>query len=245
MLMKLKSAALAAGAIRIRYKGKYAYGSSTLVVSSAAAPVLSLGVSDTSLAAAVSAMQTVITGDATFNHRDVIASINNWIDTTAARAVLQGDFEAELYNSLNTDIFGGASSPYAADAGTANNLKTTWRDILIIDDDATGFGYTSLMIAPPALTRAAVAIKEITGHPGTSGTPTVTRTIYDIDGNVLASSGAIGTATDAKLAAALPAFSEPVVFDGPVVVRDTCATESNNDATTMRVMYAFAQAKNY
>lgn len=241
MLMQIKSATLAAGAIRVCYHGKYAYAAAVLVVSTPAAPVLSLGVSDTSLAAAVSAAQTVITGNGTLNHRDVVASINNWIDTTAAREVLEGDFTAELYNSLYTDIFGGTASPYAAAAG-ALQLKNTWQNVLVIDDDAEGFGYTSLMIPPPSMSKGPICIKEVAGHPGTSGTPTVTRTIYDMDGNVLWSSGAIATATSTLL---LKTFAEPVVFDGPVVVRDTCATAAHNDATTMMVTYGFPQAKNF
>jgi len=245
MLMKLKSAALAAPCIRVRYTGKYAYATLVLV-ETAAAPVLSLGVSDTSLAAATSAAQTVITGDLTFTLRDVVQSINNWIDTTAARAVLQGDFQAELYNALYSDVFGNATAAqFAAAAGTVQ-LKNVWADALIKDDDAEGSSHTSLMIAPPSMSRGMVAIKEITGHPGTSGTPTVTRAIYDMDGNSLVSTAAIATATDALLAAALPAFAEPVILcDGPIIVRDTVATYGHNNATTMRVMYAFPQAKNF
>lgn len=239
MLMQIKSAALASGAIRVRYHGAYAYAVATLTVSTPAAPVLKLGVSDTSLAAAVSAAQTVITGNATLNHRDVVAAINNWFDTTAARAVLEGDFVCELYNSLNTDIFGGTATPYAADAGTLN-LKNTWQNALVIDDNAEGFGYTSVMIPPPSMSKGKVAIKEISGHAGTSGTPTVTRTIYNKDGTSLWTSGAVATATDALL---LKTFAEPVVFDGPVIVRDTCTTAAHNTATTMTVMYGFPQPK--
>jgi len=242
MLMHIKAASLAAGAIRVRYTGKYKYASLALAIGTPAAPVLQLGVSDTSLADAVTNDATVITGDATLNHRDVVASINNWLATTASHEVLEGDFKAELYNSLYSDIFGGTATPYPAAAGSLN-LKNEWQNALIIDDDATGFGYTSLMIAPPSMSKGPIAIKEISGHPGTSGNPTVTRAIYDMDGNVLVTTAAaVASATDALL---LKTFSEPVVFDGPVIVRDTCATEGHNDATTMIVMYAFPQAKNF
>jgi len=246
MLMKLKSAALAAPCIRMRYTGKYAYATWVLV-ETAATPVLSLGVSDTSLAAAATAAQTVITGDLTFTLRDVVQSINNWIDTTAARAVLQGDFQAGLYNALYSDVFGnGTAAQFAAATGTVQ-LKNTWAGAIIKDDAANGSSHTSLMIAPPSMSPGGmVAIKEVTGHPGTSGTPTVTRAIYDMDGNSLVSTAAIGSATDALLAVALPAFAEPVILcDGPVIVRDTVETYGHNDATTMRVMYSFPQAKNF
>lgn len=242
MLMQIKSAALAAGCIRIRYHGKYQYAVAVLVVTTPEAPVLSLGVSDTDLAAAVTAKQTVFTGDGTMNMRDLIAKINNWIDTTAAREVLEGDFTAELYNAIYTDVVGNATaSPYAADAGTLN-LKNTWQSALLKDDDAENTSFTSLMIPPPSMSKGAIALIEISGHAGTSGTPTVTRTIYDMDGNILWSSGSIATATSALL---LKTFAEPVVFDGPVVVRDTIAAYAHNTATTMMVTYGFPQAKNF
>jgi len=245
MLMKLKSAALAAPCIRVRYTGKYAYATLTLV-ETAATPILSLGVSDTDLAAATTATQTVITGDLTLNLRDVVHSINNWLDTTAARAVLQGDFQAELYNALYSDIFGNATAAQFAAAAGSIQLKNVWGDALIKDDDAEDSAHTSLMIAPPSMSHGMVVIKEITGHAGASGTPTVTRAIYDMDGNSLVSTAAIATATDALMATALPAFAEPVILcDGPVIVRDTVETYGHNTATTMRVMYSFPQAKNF
>jgi len=245
MLMKLKSAALAAPCIRVRYTGKYAYASLVLV-KTAAAPILSLGVSDVSLADSVTNTEVVITGNLTFNLRDVVQSINNWLDTTSTQAVLQGDFQAELYNALYSDIFGNATAAQFETAAGTVQLKNVWGDALIKDDNANGSSHTSLMIAPPSMSHGMVVIKEITGHPGTSGTPTVVRSIYDMDGNLLASSGSIGSATDALLAAALPAFAEPVILcDGPVIVRDTVATCGHNDATTMRVMYGFPQAKNF
>lgn len=242
MIFHLKAAALAEGAIRVRYKGKYAYAALVLTVSTPAAPVLALGVSDTSLADAVTNKATVITGDATLNHRDVVAAVNNWLASTASHEVLQGDFEAELYNSLNTDIFGGVSSPYESAAGSLN-FKNTWRDALVIDNNVAGT--TTVMIPPPSMSKGPAVIKSIKGHAGTSGTPTVTRTIYDADGNVLDSSGAIATATDALLLAALPVYDEPIIFDGPVVIRDTCANVAHNDATTMKIQWTFAQAKHF
>ena len=245
MLMKLKSAALAAPCIRVRYTGKYAYASLVLV-KTAAAPILSLGVSDVSLADSVTNTEVVITGNLTLNLRDVVQSINNWLDTTSTQAVLQGDFQAELYNALYSDVFGNATAAQFETAAGTVQLKNVWADALIKDDNANGSAHTSLMLAPPALSKNMVAIKEITGHPGTSGTPTVTRAIYDMDGNSLVSTAAIATATDALLAAALPAFAEPVILcDGPVIVRDTIGTYTHNTATTMRVMYAFPQAKNF
>jgi hypothetical protein len=246
MIMHSKSAALAAPAIRWKYTGKYAYASLKLTVSSPTAPVLALGVSDTDQAAAVTAEQTVITGNGTLNLRDVVESINNWLDTTAARAVLQGDFRAELANALYSDIFGGTATPFETAAGTLNG-KNTWQDGLIVDDNAEGFGYTSLMLAPYSMgLKGPVVLKEITGVPGTSGTPTVTRNVYDQDGNLLATSGSIATATAALLLAALPAWGEPVILgNGPIVIRDTCATAAHNTGTTMRATYGFPSAKNF
>ena len=239
-IYQFKAAALAEGSLRARYTGKYPYAAAVLVVSTPTAPVLSLGVSDTSLADAVSNAATVITGDATLTHRDAMASVNNWNATTASHTVDQGDFQCELYNSLYSDVFGGASSPYAAAAGTIN-LKNAWVNLLVIDNDVAGT--TSLMLPPPSMSKNSVKIVSVRGHAGTSGTPTVTRTIYDMDGNTLISSGAVATATDALLLTALPVFDQPITIGEPVVVRDTCDNVAHNTGTTMVVEWGFPAAQ--
>lgn len=242
MLMHSNSAAQAAPCVRARYTGKYAYAAAVLDVGTVAVPFLRLGVSDTSLADAVTNVATVITADGTLNIRDVVASICNWSATTASHDVQEGEFQAELWNAIYSDEFGGSVNQYAAAAGSLN-LKNAWQPLLLIDDNVAG--HTSLMLPPPAMSKAPAVISNIEGHPGTSGTPTVTRTIYDKNGNVLWTTGAIATATDALLNPNRPTFVEPVVWDGPVIVRDTCANVAHNTATTMQVTWAFAQPKNY
>ena len=236
MIMQATSAAQAAPCIRVRYTGKYAFGAAVLVVTTPAAPVLSLGVSDVSQADAVTNMETVITGNATLNLRDVVASVKNWSDTTATQAVLQSEFEAEISNALYSDVFGGSANQYAAAAGTLQ-LKNTWQGALLIDDNVSG--HTSLRLPVAGVSNDKVTILNISGVPGTSGTPTVTRTIYSLAGVALWTTGAIATATAALLNPNRPTFNEPTIFgNGPVVVRDTCANVAHNTSTTMMVEWA-------
>lgn len=231
------SAAIAEPCIQLTYKGPYAYAAAVLVVSSPTAPVLSVGVSDTSLADAVSNAAAVITGDGTLTLRDVVASLKLHQATTASHVVRECEFEAVLWNAIYSDVFGGSSSPYAAAAGVIN-LKNTPTGILIIDNDVAGT--TSLRIPVPSVSNGPVAISNVAGHPGTSGTPTVTREIYDLDGNVLATlDSAVASATDALLNPNRPTFVNPVILhSGPVVVRDTCGTAGHNTTTTLKVEYA-------
>jgi hypothetical protein len=115
---------------------------------------------------------------------------------------------------------------------------------LLIDDDVAG--HTSLRLPVAGTSNDKVTILNISGHPGTSGTPTVTRTIYNLAGTALWTTGAIATATDALLNPNRPTFNEPTIFgNGPVVVRDTCGTVGHNTATTMMVEWGFPQAKNW
>jgi len=243
MIMHSTQAAQAAPCIRIRYTGKYAYASAVLNVGTVAVPFIQLGVSDTSLADAVTNDATVITADATYNLRDVIASIKNWSATTASHVVREGEFEAEIWNGLYNDEFGGSVNQYAAAAGSLQ-LKNDWQGALLIDDNVAG--HTSLLLPLPALSKGQVVISNICGFAGTTGTPTVTRTIYDLDGNSLWTTGSIATATDALLNPNRPTFTEPTIFgNGPVVVRDTCANVAHNTATTMAVSWGFPQAKSW
>jgi len=243
MIMQALQAAQAAPCIRVRYTGKYAYAAAVLDVGTVAVPFLRLGVSDTDLADAVTNVATVITADGTLNLRDVVSSVKNWSATTASHDVLEGNFEAELSNGLYNDEFGGSVNQYAAAAGSLQ-LKNTWQGALLIDDNVAG--HTSLRLPVAGVSNGQVTILNISGYPGTSGTPTVTRAIYALDGTSLWTTAAIATATGALLNPNRPTFNEPTIFgNGPVVVRDTCANVAHNTATTMLVEWGLPQAKNF
>jgi hypothetical protein len=241
MIMTASQMAQAAPCIRVRYTGRYDYASLVLNVGTAATPYIQLGVSNTSLADAVTNDEMVITSDGTLTLRDVIASICNWNTTTASHDVLEREFDAELWNGLYTDVFGGAVNQYAAAAGSLN-LKTGWQSALLIDDNVSG--HTSLMVPTPSISKDICAISNIEGYPGSSGTPTVTRTIYDKDGNALWTTGAIATATSALLNPNRPTFTEPCLFgNGPGIVRDTCSDVAHNTATTTVVTWGIPRRR--
>jgi hypothetical protein len=242
MIMQSLAAAIGEAAIRVKYDGPYAYAALVLVPGTTA-PALSLGVSDTSQADAVSNAEAVITGDGTLTLQDVVAAIEMWNTTTASHVVQEREFECDIFNAIYTDVFGGSSAAYVAAAGVLN-LKNTFVGCLIIVNGNTGT--ITIRVPPPALSKNTITIKDISGHAGTSGTPTVTRQILGNDGTVYYSSGAIANATDAlmKPSVVAPLFFEPLQFaGGVVVVRDTCATPAHANATTVNVMWGLPKAK--
>lgn len=245
MIMQLETAALAEDAIEIKYIGKYDYAACFIDDNGGAdaSPLISLGVSDTDLAAAVTAMQTVVTGSATMDIQEVIATIGLWNDSTAARKVLQGDWKCRQFNSLlNDTVYAASTALFEDDDGTTNNYKDGWKGALTWDNNATGVGFVTLRVPQECEFNGAIAIKEISGHLGTSATPTVTRTIYNKAGTAQWSLGSVASATSALL---LKTFAEPVKFGSPVYVRDTAANVAHATATTMSVMYTHVAAKDY
>lgn len=243
MIMQSLAAKIGEAAIRVKYDGPYAYAALVLVPGTTA-PALTLGVSDTSLADAVSTAEAVITGDGTLTIQDVIAAVEMWNTLTASHVVNEHEFQCEIDAAIYPDVFGGAAAAYVAAAGVLN-LKGAFVGQLIIVNGNTGT--ITVRVPPSALSKNSITIKDITGHPGTSGTPTVTRQILGNDGTVYYTSGAIATATDALLkpnGVAAPLFFEPILFaGGPVVVRDTCGTAAHANATTMFVMWGLPKAK--
>jgi len=243
MIMEPQAAALAENAIEIRYKGKYDYAACFIDDDGGAnaSPLISLGVSNTDLAAAVTAMQTVVTGSATMDIHEVIATINNFYDTTAARKVLAGEWEARQFNSLlNDTVYAASTALFEDDDGTTNNYKKGWYGILTWDNNATGVGMVTLRVPQEAEFNSLIAISEISGLTGATGTPTITRAIYNKEGTSLWTNGGVASATAALLKQTFP---EPVKFGSPVYVRDTAANVAHLTATTMFVVYAHVPAK--
>ena len=243
MIMQSLAAALGEAAIRVKYDGPYAYASLVLNVSAPAAPILSLGVSDTSLADATSNAEAVITGDGTLTLQDVVAAIEMWNTSTASHIVQEREFECDIFNAIYTDVFGNASVPYVTAAGVLN-LKGAFVGCLIIVNANTGT--VTIRVPPPALSKNTITIKDISGLTGSSGVPTLTRQILGNDGTVYYTSGAISSATAAlmKPSVVAPLFFEPLQFaGGVVVVRDTCSTPAHAVSTTVNVMWGLPKAK--
>ena len=243
-----QAAAVAEAALRVRYNGSFAYASFT-AASTSGTLVVSLGVSDTSLAAAVSAMETVFTSSANTDRVNHIKDLIRWWKTTTSGAeVKSGDFECEVLHALGNSV---VDAPHHAtvdlfedDAGTTNNLRGEWREVLLWDNDATGVYGVHLRLPHPKTSKNGVTIDSIVGD--LTGTDLAAldngmiRIIYDDDGNALWSSGAQTTNGLANYNIIAGARGGPVSFNKPVVIYDRAAVAGDAadvDATSMVVRY--------
>lgn len=248
MILKATSMALAESAIEVLYRGKKKFATIVIDADGGAdySPLISLGVSDTSLAQAVTNKVTAFTGASTSTIKDLIVAIQNASGGTigADTEINVGDFDCRIKNALPTDAAYSASAAQFVDAaGTTTNLssyKGGWFQTLVWDNDAASTGHVTLRIPTPAEGQGPVAIRLIQGvttqSDGTTAiTSGLTRTIYNADGTTF------WTITDATPTSAEMKFdlSEPIVFDGPVIIRDTGATASEVDATSTIVAWGY------
>lgn len=165
--------ALAEGAIRVRYVSRQFEFASFTAASSSGELTLSLGVSNTDLAAAVTAKEDIYVSSGTSDRMDdIVATIRNWRTTTSGAEVRTGDFDCELLHCI------GAESPdhatvdkFEDDAGTTNSLTNAWREVLLWDNDAaTGVGKVTLRLPHPAASKGGVALGAVSGALSTAGT---------------------------------------------------------------------------
>ena len=249
---KSQALALGEGALRVKYNGKFKYASVTVAETGGtdASPLISLGVSDTTLAAAVSAMETVFTSTAnTDTIDDIQKSIHWWQTSTAGAIVKSGDWSCEVLhaiaNSTTDTPYHASAAKFAADAGTTTNFADgNWHDTLLWDNDAAGVYQVSRRVAHPGISKGGVVLAYITGGLAKSdGTTALTsgmqRRIYDDDGNVLYDSGAV-----AAITSTLDWRTAPVAYAFPVIVRDKAYSSGDYadvDAVTTTLLWDFVR----
>jgi len=242
---KSTALALGEGAIRVKYNGPFDFASCVIDATGGtnSSPLISLGVSDTNLAAAAAALETVFTStDGNDDMADIVASINWWRSSTSGAIVRTGDFACEILHALNVDTpYHVSAAKFASDAGTTTNLADgNWHDILLWDNDAAGVYQVSRRIPLPKSSKGGVKIARINGglakSDGTSAlTSGMARRIYEDDGTVLYSSGTVAAITsdlDWRLA--------PISFKNPVIVRDYAYSSgdySDVDTVTTTILW--------
>lgn len=244
--------AIASGAIRLRYVGRLFDFASIVVAETGgtdASPTISLGVSNTSLADAVTNDELVFTStDGSDLMNDIINTIRWWKTTTADRGVESGDFECVakdcLGNSTTDTPYHATAAKFAGDNGTDHNYGDgDWHDTMHWDSDADSTGHVTLRLPEPRTSKGGVVIAHIYGEAtvaaGTVLSSGLTRFLYDDDGNQLYSSGAqtvIGNVNvDWRTA--------PHAYNGPIIIRDQATTPGDNDcdATTAVAIWDIAR----
>ncbi len=241
MKMQYSAASLAESAFYITYKGVYDYAVLVLDVAAPTAMLARLGVSNTSLADAVSNVATVATGGAAVTMEHVRRLINLHSATTASHVVKEEDFQCELLHCRGNDLFYHASvTPIVADTGTVN-LKAGWAELGVWDNDATGVGFVTLRVPHPGVSKGEILVRAISGLTAlsaTTATDTVTRDVTNGAGDrTVFTTGSVANATAALLA---KDFLEPVGLGarGPIVLRDAVTNDvANCDFTSLAVVW--------
>lgn len=228
---KILKMTLLEAAIQVKYRGmkQFAIVEIDADGGAGASPLISLGVSDTSLAQAVTNMVTVFTGTTTSEMRDIVANIANGSGGTidADDDIKIGDFMCRLKNSIESDdAYHATVDMFSDDAGATTNFRSDeWEDTLLWVNDATSVGACRLKVPQPEVSEGGVGIESIAGascdDDGTTVTTGIKRSLLDKDGNVLwtishATLARGDTDTDKDWGAL-------VVFDnGPHMFKDEC-----------------------
>lgn len=235
--------ALAEAAIQVKYIGNKLFAIVEVDDNGGvgSSPLISLGVSDVSLAQAVTNMVTVFTGAASGANsemRDVIANIANGSGGTidADDDIKIGDFNCRLKNSIESDGIYHATIPMFEDEAGTNNVRGEWTDSLTWDNDVDSVAAIRLKIPQPTLSEGTVGIETIIGttHQTSSGntiTAGIKRELLDKDGNVL------WTDQEATLAQGDTDLNKDwgalVTYDnGPMMLKDSLLTASNSSELT-------------
>jgi len=239
---KVTAMALAEAAIQVKYRGNKAFAIVEVDGDGGAgsSPLISLGVSDTSLAQAVTNMVTVFTGaasGASSEMRDVVANINGGSGGTidGDDDIKIGDFMCRLKNSIESDsIYHAAIAMFEDEAGT-NNVREGWTDSLTWDNDVDSVAAVRLKIPQPDVSEASVGIETIKGVTCQSTNATIVagikRELLDQEGTVL------WTASEATLEFGDTEIDKDfgflIAFDnGPLMVKDSLLTASNSSELT-------------
>lgn len=239
--------AVAEAAIRVKYNGVFAYAAVVVDQDGGtdSSPLIKLGVSDTSLAAAVTAAETVFTSTAgTDVMNDIVNAIRWWRTTTSGARVESGDFECEIKNALGNSTvdtpYHASAAKFADDNGSTTNFADgSWHDTMLWDNDSAGVYGVHLRVPGPELSKGGVVIDSIIGDltkaAGTALDSGMRRYLYDDDGNVLWDSGAQTTLGNANFNILAGDRAAPRDWNMPVIVFDRAADSADAadcDATT-------------
>jgi len=245
ILQPTMNMALAEPALRVRYTGPFKFACVYIDADTGASdsPRISLGVSNVSLADAVTNKVLAADPGVAGTIQSVMIAIREHRDETLALYVLPGDFKCEVANALLSEAAGAASgAKFSDDAGTTHNYAAGEYGCLKFDNTVpyNGTRYGIRMRVPAAqISKAGVAIQNIGGVPSGQGANAVTREILADDGTVLWSVTGSATSTAAELAFA-DNDAIPIGYPYPVIVRDSCITTAMS-GTTAYVNWMFQE----
>lgn len=232
-----KAMALGESAIRVKYNGAYDFA--CVIVDqdggTGSSPLIKLGVSDTDLAAAVTAAETVYTSTGDTNlMNDMVNAIRWWKTTTSGAVVESKDFDCEITNALGNSTI---DTPYHAtvekfvddDGSTTNFADGDWHGTVLWVNVADSVGTVSLRLPPAGTSKGQVTIASKTGEATVAAetvlTQGITARIYNDDGDVLWTSGKAMALAGVNL----DWNERPVTFNSPVIIRDTATDASTDD----------------
>ena len=237
MLLQLATMAVGESAIEVLYKGKKAYAAVVIDADggAGASPLISLGVSDTSLVQAVTNKVTAFTGASDSLVKHIVAAIKNASGGTVDGddEITMGDWDCRVKDDWEAKSCYHATLPEYTDAAGSVQFKGAgWTGTLIRDNDADTVGRICKRVPPPAISQDGVGIRTITGMMSSSATIEaaitngITRNIRDDDGNVLWHiSDASPTNAELKFD-----LGDIVIWPFPVIVEEVLINQATNYA---------------